>query len=79
LFLKFSHYTCLQLNEEIQVYEMLMFYYLLFQSNNNLANTIIKALLTLSVLLVHKQALRLNKANFVSASHHSLPSGKILK
>lgn len=58
MFLKFSHYTCLQLNEEIQVYEMLMFYDLLFQSNNKLANAILKALLTLSVLLVHKQALR---------------------
>lgn len=56
LLLKFSR--CLLLNEEIQVYEMLVFYDLLFQSKNKLANTILKAMLTFSVLLVHKQALK---------------------
>lgn len=47
----------LLLNEEIQAYEnATVFYNLLFQSQNKLANTILKAVLTLSVLLVHKQA-----------------------
>lgn len=62
----------LLLNEEIRVYEnATVFYNLLFQSQNELANTILKAMLTLSMLLVHRQARKCNKASLASASAHS--------
>lgn len=56
----------------MQVYEnATVFYNGLFQSQNKLANTILKAVLTLSMLLVHKQAQKWNKASLASASAHS--------
>lgn len=49
----------------------MVFYNLLFQSQHKLANTVLKAVLILSMLLVHKQAHKWNKASLASASTHS--------